>query len=187
MRKYSRVWGAEPFLLTPVAGQPSTTKSSFRLSLSPLRCKLCVMAFLLYLTYSLNLKGGSPSPMLFLLLMEYQYPNFFKIGRMGTSPFGGTFEMISTVKTVFTFSAIFLTVSRTSGRFFKLHFPSMIAEVARSLRTSSRSFPVFLSDINWVTGFSSANAYPKGDKAIDTTSTSLKDAATPGLPNLKHT
>src|SRR4030043_192389 len=150
MRKYSRVLGAEPFLLIPVDGQPSTTKSSLRLSLSPLRCKLCVMAFLLYFTYSLNLKGGSPSPILFLLLMEYQYPNFFKIGRMGISPFGGTFEMISTVKTVSTFSAAFLTASSTSGRFSNLHFPSMMAEVAFSLRTSSLSFPVFLSDINWV-------------------------------------
>src|SRR4030067_3713423 len=174
MRKYSRVLGAEPFLLTPVDGQPSTTKSSLRLSLSPLRCKLCVMAFLLYLTYSLNLKGGSPSPMLFLLLMEYQYPNFFKIGRMGISPTGGTVEMISTVKTVSTFSATFLMVSRTLGRFASLHFPSMIAETALSLRTSSRSFPVFLFDINWVTGCSSANPYPKGDKAIATASTSLK-------------
>ena len=95
---------------------------------------------------------------------------------MGTSPLGGTFVMTSTVKTVSRVLATSWSTLRTWGSFSSLHFPSMIAEVAFSLTTSSRSFPVVLSDMKWVTGFSAAIWYPRLAfiRAMATVSTSRK-------------
>src|SRR5512140_781664 len=117
------VLGADPFLLTPVAGQPRTTKSFDRLSRVPLRCRLCVMILLLYCSSSVNVKCGSPNPMLFLLLMEYHMPSRFRTGSMGTSPLGGTFVMTSTVNTVSRVLATSWSTLRTWGSFSSLHFP----------------------------------------------------------------
>jgi len=126
MLKNFWVLGADPFFIDPRL--PDNLGRQNRFSGSPSRPSVQTVCHEFPpLLLIIELNDGSPKPRLFLLLMEYQNPNFSRTGLIGISPSSGTFVITSTEKTVSTFWAASLRIFKASGSFSSLHFPSMMA------------------------------------------------------------